>query len=164
MKNTGIVRKIDDLGRIVVPKEIRKSLNISTGEDIQFYVENDNIILKKYERIYSLKDKGNILVKELSKYTNSNIYLTDKHKVIICNDNSLVNFKLDNNITFYIEERKDFNDYGKLIDRSTYFYGLPIIIDADLMGSVIISNNNSISDIDILLVNILRNLLILNVY
>ena len=47
MKNTGVVRKIDDLGRIVIPKEIRKSLNIRNGEDLQIFVDNDNIVLKK---------------------------------------------------------------------------------------------------------------------
>ena len=48
MKTTGIVRKIDELGRIVLPKELRKCLNINTGDDFQIRVEDEKIILEKY--------------------------------------------------------------------------------------------------------------------
>ena len=48
MKSTGIIRRIDELGRIVIPKEIRKNLRIKEGENLEIYIENDNIILKKY--------------------------------------------------------------------------------------------------------------------
>ena len=49
MKSTGIVRKIDELGRIVLPMELRKTLNIQIKDPIEIYVEGDSIILKKYE-------------------------------------------------------------------------------------------------------------------
>lgn len=48
MKNTGIVRKVDELGRIVLPIEMRRVLDISEGEPLEIYVEGENIILKKY--------------------------------------------------------------------------------------------------------------------
>ncbi|EPY2306815.1 AbrB/MazE/SpoVT family DNA-binding domain-containing protein [Clostridium sporogenes] len=49
MKNTGIVRKIDSLGRIVLPKELRKALNIKDNETpLEIYTEGEQIILKKY--------------------------------------------------------------------------------------------------------------------
>lgn len=48
MKSTGIVRKIDNLGRIIVPKELRKSFNINEGDPLEVYTDGDNIILKKY--------------------------------------------------------------------------------------------------------------------
>ena len=50
MKATGIVRKIDDLGRIVLPKELRKTMNIDVKDPVEIYVdEDDKIILKKYQ-------------------------------------------------------------------------------------------------------------------
>lgn len=49
MKVTGIVRKIDGLGRIVLPIELRKMLHLSFGDALEIFVEDDNIILKKYE-------------------------------------------------------------------------------------------------------------------
>lgn len=48
MKNTGVVRKIDELGRIVIPKEIRRSFNINEGDSLEIFTEEGNIILKKY--------------------------------------------------------------------------------------------------------------------
>lgn len=48
MKSTGIVRNIDELGRIVIPMEIRKSMGISSSDPIEIYVENENIILRKH--------------------------------------------------------------------------------------------------------------------
>ncbi|MFW5976733.1 MAG: AbrB/MazE/SpoVT family DNA-binding domain-containing protein [Bacillota bacterium] len=49
MKSTGIVRKIDDLGRMVIPKELRKTMDINKKDPMEIFVENDRIILKKYE-------------------------------------------------------------------------------------------------------------------
>lgn len=49
MKATGIVRKIDDLGRIVLPKELRKTMNIDRKDPMEIYVDEDSVILKKYQ-------------------------------------------------------------------------------------------------------------------
>lgn len=48
MKSTGIVRKVDELGRIVLPSELRKSLGIEIKDSLEIYVSGDSIILKKY--------------------------------------------------------------------------------------------------------------------
>lgn len=49
MKATGIVRKVDELGRVVIPKELRKTFYITEGDPLEIYVDGDQIILKKYE-------------------------------------------------------------------------------------------------------------------
>ncbi|MBQ2765287.1 MAG: AbrB/MazE/SpoVT family DNA-binding domain-containing protein, partial [Firmicutes bacterium] len=49
MKSTGIVRRIDDLGRIVLPIEIRNTMNIKTRDALEIFVDDGKIILKKYE-------------------------------------------------------------------------------------------------------------------
>ena len=49
MKSTGIVRKVDELGRVVLPKELRNTLHIAQKDPLEIYVEGDTIILKKYE-------------------------------------------------------------------------------------------------------------------
>ena len=49
MKSTGIVRKVDELGRVVLPIELRRTLNIDIKDSLEIYVENDSIVLKKYE-------------------------------------------------------------------------------------------------------------------
>lgn len=48
MKSTGIVRKVDNLGRIVLPVELRRTLGIDIHSDVEIYVEGDQVILKKY--------------------------------------------------------------------------------------------------------------------
>lgn len=49
MKSTGIVRKVDNLGRIVVPKELRRFLNIEVCDPVEIFMENETIVLRKYE-------------------------------------------------------------------------------------------------------------------
>ena len=49
MKSTGIVRKLDELGRIVIPKEIRNKLNIEQRDSIEIYTDGNSIVLKKFE-------------------------------------------------------------------------------------------------------------------
>ena len=56
MKTTGVIRRIDDLGRIVIPKEIRKNLRIKSGESVEIFVDGDSIILKKFSQIESLEN------------------------------------------------------------------------------------------------------------
>ena len=48
MKSTGVVRKLDNLGRIVIPIELRKTMDIATKDTLEIYTEGDQIILKKY--------------------------------------------------------------------------------------------------------------------
>lgn len=49
MKSTGIVRKVDELGRIVLPAELRRTLNIAEKDPLEIYVEGDSVILRKHE-------------------------------------------------------------------------------------------------------------------
>ncbi len=167
MKNTGVVRKIDDLGRIVIPKEIRKSLNIRNGEDLQIFVDNDNIVLKKFVKILSIKEYTEILINELKKYTDSIICITDKEKIIVSTDRSYIGILNNKKILESIEERKILQDYqlffqDKVIDK--HFLILPIIVDADAIGTIVLINNNKIDDKDKILSNILRSLLTLKMY
>ncbi len=71
MKATGIVRRIDPLGRIVLPKELRKVLNIEEGTPMEIYTTGDSIILKKFETKCCIC--GNEKVEELKEYTGSKI-------------------------------------------------------------------------------------------
>lgn len=50
MKSTGIVRKIDPLGRIVLPMELRRTYEMNTGDPIEIYADNDKIVLRKFQK------------------------------------------------------------------------------------------------------------------
>ena len=66
MKATGVVRRIDDLGRIVIPKEVRRLTHIEVNDPIEIFIENNNIVLQKYYPSYinadALKDMAEELV------------------------------------------------------------------------------------------------------
>ncbi|WP_153730805.1 AbrB/MazE/SpoVT family DNA-binding domain-containing protein [Sporosarcina obsidiansis] len=68
MRSLGIVRKVDHLGRIVIPKELRKSLQIDKGDPIEIFAEDDRIILRKYQVNRACFVTGEVTVdnKELS--------------------------------------------------------------------------------------------------
>jgi len=59
MKSTGIVRQIDELGRLVIPVELRRNLNINVKDGLEIFTEGDTIILRKYEPLCSICNGGN---------------------------------------------------------------------------------------------------------
>ena len=71
MKATGIVRRIDDLGRVVIPKEIRRSLKIREGDPLEIFLEKDYVCFKRYSALNSLDDK--VLRNALTMATNSGL-------------------------------------------------------------------------------------------
>lgn len=58
MKATGIIRRIDDLGRVVIPKEIRRSMNINEGDPLEIYVDHEinSVVFQKYEQVPHTND------------------------------------------------------------------------------------------------------------
>lgn len=82
MKATGVVRKVDELGRIVLPKELRNVLQIDKSTSLEIYVENDKIILKKYESSIDLEKKLSVLtdLQNLAKNEND----PKVHDTIVC--------------------------------------------------------------------------------
>ena len=82
MKTTGVVRRIDGLGRIVVHKEIRKNLRIHDGESLEIFVDKDMVALKKYSPISDLDDFAKLLVDSVYESLGSNILIFDRDNVI----------------------------------------------------------------------------------
>lgn len=83
MKATGIVRRIDDLGRVVIPKEIRRTLRIREGDPLEIFVDRDGeVILKKYSPISELSD--------FSKEYADALYDSLGHPVLICDRDTFI--------------------------------------------------------------------------
>ena len=83
MKATGVVRRIDDLGRVVIPKEIRKTLRIKEGDPLEIFTDKEGgIILKKYSPIGELTEFATGYAETLSKTTGHIAFITDKDTVI----------------------------------------------------------------------------------
>ena len=139
MKLTGITRRIDELGRIVIPKEIRNNLHIKSGELLEIYLSSPEVIsLRKYS---ILGEKDRIIdnfIKILSSKIGADIYVITNEKIIFSSNNlylnSLVSSKLEKNI-------KD-NNYEKIkvtdeLILKKPFKILPIIPNGDLVGYII---------------------------
>ena len=83
MKATGIVRRIDDLGRLVIPKEIRRSLRIRESDPIEIFTERDGeIILRKYARMRELNEYTTTVVQALHGTFGCHALITDTEKVL----------------------------------------------------------------------------------
>jgi len=82
MKATGIVRRIDDLGRIVIPKEIRKNLRIKEGDNLEIFVQNEDIIFKKYSMMNKINDLAQELTDSIYTFMKHSIFITDTDQII----------------------------------------------------------------------------------
>ena len=83
MKATGIVRRIDDLGRVVIPKEIRRTMRIREGDPLEIFTDRDGeVIFKKYSPIGELGEFAVQYAETLSKTSGHSVCITDKESVI----------------------------------------------------------------------------------
>lgn len=83
MKATGIVRRIDDLGRVVIPKEIRRTMRIREGDPLEIYTASDGeVIFKKYSPIGELSEFAGQYTDVLYRATNLPVIITDRDHVI----------------------------------------------------------------------------------
>lgn len=162
MIKTGVTRKIDELGRIVLPKELRKNMNINSGDDFQIYIDDNKIVLEKYNRITKKDDYLITTINNISMIFEGNIYLVVDNKIINC-DNSIISKEIhkiicerknyNNNVISNIEISNRINILGRISIS-------PIIIDSDLVCSVIIVSNKDM--LEILLISKLIRCIIVN--
>lgn len=147
MKTTGIVRKIDELGRIVLPKELRKNLNINTGDDFQISLENEKIILERYSRLINIEKEIIKIVNIFKEIYNYNIFVVYNNKYIDSKEN------VPNNIVEIIQQRKLYvnESLSNLNIKEEIKNGNlvinPIVLDSDLLGAVIIIGDDNIINI-----------------
>lgn len=146
MKPTGIVRKIDELGRIVLPKEMRKCLNINTGDDFQIRIEDEKIILEKYSYLKNYEQEILSIINCFISETTYDISLVVNSKIINKN-NEIIDQKLDR----LIQERKVFEcknieelELNKNLIIEGRYIILPIVVNSDLLGSLIIVSKDDI--------------------
>ncbi len=167
MKATGVVRRIDDLGRIVIPKEIRKVLRIKEGDPLEIFTDKEGeIILKKYSPIGELTEFASTYADTISMTTGHITCITDKDTVIAVSGGSKKDFLekglskeleevLENKEVFKSKENNEIaipitkNEGRERIYNGQIIY--PIITDGDVVGSVIILSkqpNQKMGDVE----------------
>ena len=144
MINSGITRRIDDLGRIVVPKELRNNLGIRDGEPLLISTQDDAIIIKKYSKIETLEDKIQKYCQIINGVIDTKIIITDREKVIYTDVEGLINEKLDSTLKDLIDERESYikEELTSFFNLKGYFIVVPIITFSDSIGLVILYSEN----------------------
>ncbi len=157
MKSTGVVRRIDELGRIVIPKEIRRTLGIKAGEQVEILKDDDLIVLKKYSSFSNFLELSNIIVDTINCVFGVNILITDRDKIVaISNKNrsNLFNKKISSFLEKTMCDRKRIIEnsfveveFGKdIFERYSYVIS-PINVNSDIIGLVIIfSEKNQVNE------------------
>ena len=142
MKATGVVRRIDDLGRIVIPKEIRKNLRIRDGESLEVFVDGDDIVLKKFSIMRNVDEYANNLVDSLHSFTKKSVIITDSNNIIACSSDikNLLNKSISDSLNVCIKRRESILEkYNKKLNITDDFS-----IDCKYVIDTVIANGDSV--------------------
>ncbi|EYE87899.1 stage V sporulation protein T [Fervidicella metallireducens AeB] len=155
MKATGIVRRIDDLGRVVIPKEIRRTLRIREGDPLEIFTDREGgVILKKYSPIGELSDFAKDYAEAIQQSIGHSVLICDRDLIIAVagtGKKEYIDKKISDEVEKVLVERKLYvhnaKEGGKGLpltadeDDGSIYTGqviAPIVADGDTIGAVII--------------------------
>ncbi|MCL2337061.1 MAG: stage V sporulation protein T [Firmicutes bacterium] len=151
MKATGIVRRIDDLGRVVIPKEIRRTMRIREGEPLEIYVDREGeVILKKYSPINELGEFAKEYADSLYEALGHVVCIADRDEIIAVSGGfkkDLLKKPIGNILEENINNRQAKmldTEHSLTTDERLQFKNSvisPIIANGDAIGAVIITSN-----------------------
>ena len=128
MKATGVVRRIDDLGRVVIPKEIRRTLRIKEGDPLEIFTDKEGeVILKKYSPIGELSEFASEYAETLTKTTGHIACITDKDTVIAVSGaakREWLEQGISKELERILEDKEKYisKDYKYIFKSSTFLY------------------------------------------
>ena len=150
MKATGIVRRIDELGRVVIPKEIRSTLRLKSGDPLEIFTDRDELMLKKYSPIASLGQFSCGTAKSLSDLSGYLAVICDTDEIICASGSGkkevagkIISAKLDEilkNRKSYVANLADGGDVVPVVEdeniSATAQVIVPIVSGGDCLGAV----------------------------
>ena len=154
MKATGIVRRIDDLGRVVIPKEIRRTMRIREGDPLEIFTDRDGgVIFRKYSQLGGVMDFAGQLCETLSRTTGQISVITDRDSCIAVGGvprRELMERRISPRLEALMEARQSWQSAGELIavcentDKYRVVTAVPILSEGDVLGCVLfISEDDS---------------------
>ena len=150
MESKGIVRRVDELGRIVLPREMRKSLNVWVGTKLEIgIVDGNKFLLTKYSDMVSLKEYSDAIANAISVSIEHDVLIADMERVLSANKKKYINKEFTEEVQELIYKKeiviKKFDDGSEMLE---FFAGngkdfscqliVPIIKDGDAIGAIII--------------------------
>ena len=150
MNNT-FKKRVDELGRIVIPKQIRNTFKIRDFDELELYIEEDNIILKKSGGIFLLKEKFDNVLNFIGKYLLINAFILEQNKVVSTNisdikDNSILLTDIND---FLINQDQRELLFENDIRVNGYIKTYQLIRDSNLYGYIVFVSDKLKDDIDI---------------
>lgn len=149
MSITGIVRRVDDLGRVAIPKEIRRTLRIREGDPLEIIIQNGMACLKKYSPVFELGERAMYCAEAIFEEAGHVSLVTDREKIVAVAGvpkKTFLGQPIPECVEKVMDERK-----GRLIIGNTNTTGLlsnfgsiaiaPIIVEGDPLGAVIICSD-----------------------
>ena len=156
MKATGIVRRIDELGRVVIPKEIRRTMRLREGEELEIYAQDEGLYLKKYSAVASLRDCADDAAQAVVHAIGGTCWVVDNDRVLGAAGNggkSLIGAPLSTDMETLIGQRKVVVQQGLNVTpvvadapRSTALVVDPIVKGGDLYGAVVYAPTDGVVD------------------
>ena len=156
MKATGIVRRIDDLGRVVIPKEIRRTMRIRVGDPLEIFTNKEGeVIFKKYSAVGELGNFVTQYADALYKISGYNTVITDNDSIICAagaGKKELIDKKISSEIETVLKNREPYftanlsESRVHLLDYDNdYLCGavVPILSEGDIIGSVILYSTDT---------------------
>ena len=149
MKATGIVRRIDDLGRVVIPKEIRRTLRIRVGDPLEIYTDREGeVILKKYSLMGDMGIFAQQYADSLAQTTGYTVFVTDRDSVIACagiprkeySDKALseaLEGILEGRSLYHYAEGQERKPLVRDSDSHYIHCAMPILSEGDIVGCVV---------------------------
>ena len=149
MKATGLVRRIDDLGRVVIPKEIRRTMRIREGDPLEIYTDREGeVIFKKYSPIGELQNFASEYADTLQKTASMPIFICDRDEIIAVSGASKKEYmerKISTGLEEIVERRTLYmKENGKepialTVDGGSHYVNcaMPILSEGDVIGCVI---------------------------
>ncbi len=159
MKATGVIRRIDDLGRIVIPKEIRRNMKIREGDSLEIFVKHENeVVLKKFSPVDAIGNFSKKYIDAINSVNNKEVIVFDREKVVATTSKykkDYLNLNLSSKLDEYLEQRKsiiiDSREGFKIIEELVMQENLvisPINVYGDIVGGIAILSRDRITDVD----------------
>lgn len=161
----GMVRKVDELGRVVIPKEMRRVLNIKTGSSIEMFINDENqVVLKKFSELSNILYFAETLGDVIFDTFNLPVLISDEEQVLICKGLSkkdFINKKIKINITkniknkdyYLIENNEEFLLETK--NQFKYVYMFAVLSEGFESGYIFLLSNNCVEE------SVIKNVLLL---
>ena len=157
MKTTGMVRRVDSLGRIVIPKEIRKVLKIKENEQVEINVSEDKIVLNRYSDLRLSDVALKNLIDTIKKVYNNDFLITSLNSFVLASDEykEYLTLEISDYLSNIIDKRKDIEEEYPITLKLTNekeikksYIIKTIIKNGDTVGLIIMLSNDDLDDND----------------